>query len=146
MTFEELLEQFAANDADVAYWREFSAVSEEDWIARTGEQPSDCVGVTRRFVELARAHGFDADVVEIHPGPEADYFQGFHHVARVRVDGKLYGVDWTARQLEDLVKRELACPLVWTGSTYPDLPGIDFTGPTVINPAVPDALDLSDRA
>ena len=52
MMFEELLEQFAASDADVAYWRAFSAVSEEDWIARTGEEPSDCVGVTRRFVEL----------------------------------------------------------------------------------------------
>lgn len=130
---------FERLDPDVAYWKVMPEVEEP---VGTG----DCVALSRRFSEFCHARGLWAAVVELHPGSHApDPLQGWHRITWVEVSGRLWGVDWTARQLHDVGEgvdpQGIACPPVWSDPQrgYPSIGQACFDGPIIIGPSdLPD--------
>jgi hypothetical protein len=112
MNLRDLLLEFIDSDPDAASWG-----SEPEEFA---EAP-DCDVMAERFVEFAKADGYEAEVVECDVSAVYESCVDKHWFAVV--DG--IGVDWTARQFHNVQGQpldysQIPCPLlfVWPGP-YP---------------------------
>jgi hypothetical protein len=82
-----------------------------------------CETLTKLFTDYARTVGVEA--VTIVAGLDPDREVEYHLWTRLRLNGRLVNVDWTARQFENLewppnpAHQDLPCPLIWEGDSHP---------------------------
>lgn len=124
-------EAFSDTNPFVRPWARYPDVS-----AELDETMPACEGMSTAFYNFVDHEQFESvEVIEASAPLEAD--ADYHRWVRIRCDGLVVNVDWTARQFHNLEwieelgdwnpeHADLPCPMIWLGDG-PEHPVVDFT-------------------